>query len=125
MELPHTGVFTRLQPSTLHGVGVFAILDIPKGAPIFKGDENSPTVEVPESVVTTLPEEIQRLYKDFCPLNNGIYTCPPNFNQMSISWFLNESQKPNAKCGDDLIFYANQDIKAGEELTVDYSSYSE
>jgi hypothetical protein len=37
-ELPHSNVFVRLQASPLHGVGVFAIRDIPKGAYVFLGD---------------------------------------------------------------------------------------
>jgi SET domain-containing protein len=47
---------------------------------------------------------------------------------MTIAWFLNKpkpSQKPNIGCRKDYTFYALRDIAAGEELTVDYDSFSE
>ena len=37
--LPHVKVYTRLGPSKIHGVGVFAILPIKKGTYIFYGDD--------------------------------------------------------------------------------------
>ena len=35
-KLPHEGVYTRIKPSNIHGVGVFAISDIPKGTYVFE-----------------------------------------------------------------------------------------
>ena len=72
-----------------------------------------------------LPCEIIKLYEDFAVLKDGKYGCPKNFNQMTISWYLNESKTPNVRCGDDYQFYALRDILKGEELTVDYATYSE
>lgn len=37
--LPHHNVYTRLEYSLIHGVGVFAIRPIPAGTMIFEGDE--------------------------------------------------------------------------------------
>ena len=63
---PHEGVVTRLGvsrakpsqefPSGEPGVGVFAIVDIKKGDPIF-GDDDDPTVSVSRSEVEKLPAE--------------------------------------------------------------------
>ena len=125
MMLPHDGVYTRLQRSDIHGLGVFAILDIPKGASLFKGDEDSKTVIVNASDIKLLPASIKKLYEDFCPLNDEKYECPENFNQLTISWYLNSSKEPNVECRNNLLFYAARDIKSGEELTVDYDTYSE
>jgi SET domain-containing protein len=125
MILPHDGVFTRLQRSDIHGLGVFAILDIPKGAFLFKGDEEFKTVIVNASDIKLLPASIKKLYEDFCPLHDGKYECPENFNQLTISWYLNSSKEPNVECRDNLLFYAARDIKPDEELTVDYETYSE
>jgi hypothetical protein len=36
----HVGVYTRLQKSDHHGIGAFAILDIPEGTNVFAGDTN-------------------------------------------------------------------------------------
>jgi SET domain-containing protein len=47
------------------------------------------------------------------------------FRPASISWYLNESKIPNVGCDKDFKFYATADIKADDELTVNYDEYSE
>lgn len=37
--LPHHCVYARLGASKIHGVGVFAIMPIPKGTVVFAGDD--------------------------------------------------------------------------------------
>lgn len=127
--LPHGRVYTRLKPSKIHGVGVFAIRAIPKGVAIFPKD-NAPIVWVKKSKIKRLRGEIRRLYEDFCIIkdNGETYGCPANFSLMTVAWFLNEpksSQKPNIGCRKDYTFYALRDIAADEELTVDYATFSE
>jgi len=128
-QLPHNNVFTRLDRSDVHGVGVFAIIDIPRGTYIFKGDKSEVNwFTEKELELSTLPQAVQKLYSDFCVIlpdgNSKKYGCPDSFNNMPISWYLNESKDPNLSCDKDYDFYAIRDIKAGEELTVDYSTYS-
>jgi SET domain-containing protein len=127
--LPHGRVYTRLKPSKIHGVGVFAIRSIPKGASIFP-DDDAPIVWMKKSKIKQLRGEIRRLYEDFCIIkdNGDTYGCPANFSLMTTAWFLNEpntDQQPNVGCHDDYTFYALRDIAAGEELTVDYAIFSE
>jgi SET domain-containing protein len=122
--LPHHGVYTRLQPSTIHGVGVFAILPIPAGTYIFEPDDDE-LVSISEREVTDLPEPLRRLYQDFCPKENGKYQCPSNLNKLTPSWFLNHSNQPNVAADKELKFYALRDISPGEELTSNYSTYSD
>lgn len=122
--LPHERVFTRLKPSLIHGVGVIAIADIPKGTYVFEPDD-APTIKVPSEVVRRLPTNLRHLYNDFCPLTDGYYECPASFNQMTLSWYLNHSSDPNVAADDSLKFYAIRDIREGEELTADYGTYSE
>jgi hypothetical protein len=127
--LPHDKVCTRLKPSKIHGVGVFAIRAIPKRASIFPKDD-APIVWVKKRMVKRLRGEVRRLYEDFCIIkdNGETYGCPANFSLMTTAWFLNEpkpGQKPNVGCRKDYTFYALCDIAAGEELTVDYSTFSE
>jgi len=57
--------FTRLKPSPIHGVGVFAIRDIPNGTNIFK-DDRSEMVWVDRTEVQRKSGEVRRLYDDFC-----------------------------------------------------------
>ncbi len=131
-KLPHSGVYTRLRPSKVHGggVGVFAIRKIPKGTHIFRGDEETKLTETTKSSLRVVAPELRKLYEDFCIIEDRgeTYRCPTNFNLMTISWYLNEpapGNKANVRCGRNDLFYALRDIKAGEELTVDYKTYNE
>jgi hypothetical protein len=105
-------------------VGVFALRDIPKGAPIF-GDDDEPTTLVPMAVVKRLKPEIRALYEDFCVLEAGQWTCPTSFNLLTPAWYLNHSKTPNVACDESLRFFALRRISSGEELTADYTSYSD
>jgi hypothetical protein len=128
-RMPSDGVFTRIQPSKIHGVGVFAIRRIPKGTSIFPND-NGPIVWIKRSNIQGLRGQLRRLYDDFCIIkdNGETFGCPPNFSLMTAAWFLNEpmrGQQPNVGCRKDYTFYAMRDIAAGEELTVNYATFSE
>lgn len=128
-KLPHNNVWTRIRRSKIHGVGVFAIQAIPNRASIFP-DDDAPIVWVKKSKIKHLRGEVRRLYEDFCIIkdNGETYGCPVNFSLMTTAWFLNEpktGQKSNVGCRDDYTFYALCDIAVGEELTVDYATFSE
>jgi len=124
---PDTESFTRLKPSSIHGIGVFAIRHIPKGTNIFK-DDRSEMVWVNRTEVQRKSGEIRRLYDDFCVQDDGKYGCPNGFNNLTVAWYINEppeGTEPNVECRDEYDFFAVRDIEVGEELTVDYSTYSE
>lgn len=127
---PHEGVYTRLRPSQIAkgGVGVFAIARIKKDTLLFRHD-NEEMLWVDESSVEKTPTEIHKLYDDFAVLKNRRYGCPPNLNRLTMSWYLNEPRKgtqPNVLCDPETYdFFAMRDIKPGEELTVNYATYSD
>lgn len=124
-KLLHDQVYTRLMPSPIHGVGVFAICDIPKGTNIFSNDEGE-MVWIDKSEIDKIEPDFKKLYEDFCVIKNGKYGCPKNFNSLTVAWYLNESKtNPNVLCDKDYNFITTREIKQGEELTVDYSTYSE
>ena len=128
-NLPHHNSYTRLRPSKIHGVGVFAIRKIKKGTSIFP-DDDQPIKWVKGKHLRSLSPEVRKLYDDFCIIKKDgkKYGCPKRFNQMTISWYLNETrpnQRPNVECRDDYMFYAARDIAIGEELTVDYGTFSD
>ncbi|MFA5127181.1 MAG: SET domain-containing protein [Patescibacteria group bacterium] len=123
-QLPHYQVYTRLKPSKIHGVGVFAIRHIPKGVRIFLG-EKTQIVWIKESTIKKLSPEYRRLYDDFCLLKKGRLACPANFNQLAPGWYLNHSKKPNVALDKKMDFFTLRNIRKGEELTVDYTTYSE
>lgn len=124
---PHIGVYARLKPSNVHGVGVFAIRDIPKGANIFSNDTSQMRWILKKQFLDVKPE-IRRLYDDFCVIKGNKYGCPENFNSLTVAWYINEPPKgksPNVKCDKDYNFIASRKIKEGEELFVNYSDYSD
>jgi len=123
-KMPHHGVYARLQPSRIHGVGVFAITDIPKGAYIF-ADDDEELVWIHKRMLANLSAEERRLYDDFCIIRGDLYGCPQSFNKLTPAWYFNESSAPNVAADQAYRFYALRRIKNGEELTVDYASYSD
>jgi hypothetical protein len=123
-KLPHDGVYARLMPSALHGVGVFAIIYIPKDTYVFEPDD-AELISVKAAQTNELAPPLRRLYEDFCVLEGGTYSCPTSLNLLTPSWFLNNSKNPNMAADSSLRFYALRDIVAGEELTADYDTYSE
>jgi uncharacterized protein len=122
--LPHEGVWTRLKPSKIHGVGVFAIRDIPKGTNVFHDDDQLITW-VDKKLVENLPIPLKRFYDDFCIIKGEKYGCPRHFDALTTSWYLNHSENPNVAADENYRFYALRDIQAGEELTANYRTYSD
>ena len=122
--LPHSDVYTRLMPSKIHGIGVFAISDIPNNTQLFKHD-NTSLVWIDESLFKNIHPNLKKMYIDFCVTkDNKLYGCPPNFNQLTMAWYLNHSDKPNVSCNENYDFYTIRDIKQGKELLVNYDTYS-
>jgi hypothetical protein len=126
---PHQGVYTRICPSKVcpGGVGVFAISDIKRGTMLFEGD-NEEMLWVKKKSVPNTPRKVRELYVDFAVSKGKMLGCPVSFNRLTVSWYLNEPNDgdPNIVCDPETYeFSAARDIKAGEELTVDYSTYSE
>lgn len=119
---PHDGVFARIGPSRLHGVGVVAIREIPKGARIFRG-ESERVVWVSREAVRRLPRAIRALYEDFGMVDGRWLGVPPNLNRLSVGWYVNHAKMPNVAAGDDGRFRALRRIRVGEELTADYRTF--
>lgn len=123
-HLPHRNLYTRIQASS-NGVGLFAIRDIPKGTQLFVGDVCH-TVRIPVSDVEKIADPgVQRMYVDFCPVIDNHFVAPGDFNQMTMSWYLNHSEAPNVIVVPDLQFVTSSHVTAGEELTTNYQTYSD
>lgn len=130
--LPHDEMYTRLKPSPIEGVGVFAIKTIKKGTILFSGDAD----EVRWVDAKDLPrgKALREFYQRFAIVKNGKngkpkrYGCPRNFHRLTMSWYINDPMpggKPNVICDTNYNFRAARDIKEGEELTVDSTTYSD
>jgi uncharacterized protein len=121
-SLPHKHVFARLGPSGIDGVGVFAIGAIPKGTNIFP-DVNDRIIWIDKAKIKRLKGEIRLLYEDYCVKTGNKYGAPVSFNKINASWYLNHSSKPNAVVDRDYHVLAKRNIKKGEEITLDYTTY--
>lgn len=123
-RLPHSGVYTRLKPSKIHGVGVFAIRNIKKGTYMFPED-NQRIRWITEGQLKNLPSPLTKLYKDFAVIQGKRYGAPWHFDRLTTAWYLNHSKHPNVAIDKQFRFYSLRFIRSGKELTVDYDTYSD
>jgi hypothetical protein len=128
-NMPHDGVYVRLGLSKVHGVGVIAIIDIPKETNIFENDLMEVLwIKKSDFDSAKMEPEQRKLYKDFCIFKNGMIGVPKNFNSITPGWFINEpgpNMESNVYADKDYNFFALRDIKQGEELYVKYETFSE
>lgn len=121
-KAPHDGVYARIGPSRIHGVGVRAVRDIPAGTLVFVG-ESERVVWASRAAVRRLPKAIRALYEDFGMVSGDRIGVPPSLNMLSVGWYVNHSNRPNIEAGDDGRFRAVRRIRKGEELTADYRTF--
>lgn len=116
-----------LKPSPVHGIGVFAISDIPKGCKTIFSNGIGGWVNLSFEEVEKLPVHSRNLVETYCLYDETHYFVPDHgFKVMDLSLYLNHSAKPNiASVNEGEYFEALQDIKAGEELLVDYGTIAE
>ena len=119
---PHDGVYARIGPSRIHGVGVRAIRDIPAGTLVFRGESERITWRS-RAAVRRLPKAVRALYEDFGMVWGDRIGVPPSLNMLSVGWYVNHSDRPNVEAGDDARFRALRRIRKGEELTADYRTF--
>jgi SET domain len=119
--------YCRLAPSPIHGVGVFAVRDIPKGI-----DPFAIGIGYPQRWVTITPEELERAPRGvrgvfaslFLPEADASFRIPIlGANLVDIGAYLNHSSRPNMRTADGHGFITKRRIRAGKELTVDYATY--
>jgi hypothetical protein len=108
-------------------VGVFALKNIPKNTDPFAGIRKTRWRGMSKKDLAGLDSKIRKLVYDFFSVQGGKIWVPENgLNGMDMSFYLNTSGKPNIKTvGDGSDFLTIRPVKAGEELTVDYKSFSE
>ena len=108
-----------LKPSTIEGIGVFAWSHIPKGTLLDLFDGTDYRV-ISRRKAGAFPKTVLETY---CVEDSAGYHCPANFHRMSVGWYLNHSEQPNAG-GTRENYYALRDIREGEEITIDYTTLS-
>lgn len=118
-----TNTYLILKPSPIHGIGVFAIRDIPRGCRNMFSKPDNKWIKVTKDEVNRLPGYIKSVIKTYCVNDHGNYYVPNyGFKIVDLVNFLNESDNPNViPINDGNYFEAIRDIKSGEELFIRYS----
>jgi hypothetical protein len=119
--------YCRLQPSRIHGIGVFAVRDIPKGKNPFNTITkyaNFGYVRITEDELDALPSKLSETIRALFIPTGGVMHIPNHgLNVIRLNSYLNHSAKPNMRTRDGYDFVAVRKILVGEELTVDYRTY--
>ncbi len=117
-----TNEFSFLLKPSNHGIGVFAVHDIDKRTHLkLFGQENSLSQRSIEREAKDIPE----IFQQYCMNRGDKLICPKDFSAMPVGWYLNHSQDANTFRDDDYKWYARRDIKAGEEILINYNILEE
>jgi SET domain-containing protein len=116
--------YVMIQPSPLHGIGVFAIRDIPKGTRDMFSQGVGEWIKLTIAEVEALPKHSRDLVENHCLFDEDFYYVPDyGFKVVDLVIYLNHSDTPNViSVNDGEYFEAIRDIAAGEELLVDYGT---
>lgn len=125
-ELAST-TYVMIKPSPLHGIGVFAIRDIPKGTKNIFSKGVGDWIKVSKEEVDALPQHSKDLIENHCLFDEDFYFIPDyGFKLVDLVIYLNHSETPNViSLNDGEEFEAIRDIANGEELLVDYGTIVE
>jgi SET domain-containing protein len=113
-----------IRPSPIEGIGVFALRDIPKGCRnmFSKPNDEEKWITISKAEVDNLPGHSKALIENYCLYDDENYFVPDHgFKKMDLVNFLNHSDSPNIiSINEGDFFEAIRDIRAGEELLIDY-----
>lgn len=105
---------TRLAPSKIHGIGVFALRDISKGEKLY-ADVRPTVYTLTYADTKKLRPKIREIILGQWPnIINGSHFAYPTTR---IQAFVNHSDTPNYDGQNDVMF---TDVKVGEEITENY-----
>jgi SET domain-containing protein len=119
--------YVMIKASPVHGIGVFAIRDIPKGTQDIFSQGIGDWIEVSKEEVEALPKHSRDLVENHCLFDEKSYFIPDyGFKLVDLVIYLNHSESPNiVSINDGERFEAIRDIACGEELFVDYGTLVE
>lgn len=127
--------YCRIGVSKIHGIGVIAIRDIPKGTNPFQfTDGECPKYKIISIHKNKLKKEkihknIVKMIEDFIHPVDNYYSFPfEGLNSLDITFFMNHSDNPNMKYVENtkcefVTFRAIKKIKENDELTINYNKY--
>ena len=113
--------------SEIHGIGVVAIRDIPKGIDPLPCIAPDYTISLTEEELSILPKEIIKKIKDtFVRVNKKYHVCNLGLNSLGVKFHINHCESPNIAVNEGTAtqgynpFITLKKIKKGEELCWDY-----
>jgi SET domain-containing protein len=110
---------TYIAKSPIHGLGIFAAHNLPKGLIVWKIEWNFDRI-YSAPVMKSLPQPIKNIMAGYASYDEErkfwLY-CVDNAR------FFNHADKPNV-LDEDLISFTARSIKQGEELTCKYSPWA-
>jgi SET domain-containing protein len=114
--------FITLKPSPVHGIGVFALRNIPKGCKTLFSRNVGEWIRVPITDIDQLPDQTRNMVETYCLYDETHYYLPDyGFKVMDLVNYLNHSSSPNViSVNDGEYFESIRDIAEGEELFVHY-----
>ena len=116
--------WVMIKPSTIEGIGVFALRNIPKGcrSMFSKASATEEWIPISKTEVEALPAHTKALIENYCLYDDENYFVPDyGFKKIDLVNFLNHSDTPNIiSINDGEFFEAMADIKQGAELFIDY-----
>ena len=116
-----TEVYCRLGVSPVHGIGVFAIREIPSGVNPLSSLVSNEEVEFSKSDLKKLPKSVLKVISIFCYFEKNKVLVPAiGLNAMNMAVYLNHSKKPNVKFNKKGELETLKPINAGDELMIDY-----
>ena len=120
----HQDTYVMIKPSPLHGIGVFAIRDIPKGTRDLFSQGVGEWIKLTIAEVEALPKHSRDLVENHCLFDEDHYYVPDyGFKLVDLVVYLNHSDTPNViSINEGDYFEATRDIAAGEELLLDYGT---
>jgi len=132
VEYIKNNVYCRLKPSPIHGVGTFAIRNIPKGTKLFipfEGEGISNVVKVAKSEFKDYGPKFKEYLNDMMQSNDTKYKMViPGDNQSHMTYYVNaSSNSPNIKF--KFVTHPNRwgeyitmrNIEVDEEILMSYS----
>ncbi len=119
--------YAMLRPSAVHGIGVFALCDIPKGCREIFSKNVGEWIKLPITEVDNLPAHARQLVETYCLYDEEHYFVPDyGFKVMDLVNYLNHSPVPNiCSVNHGEYFEALTDIPAGTELLINYGEIVE
>ena len=123
--------YCRIVASKVHGVGVGAIKDIPKGVdPFMRVGKEPKAIPLTDGEVQSLSTGVKKMVEDFTEKTGRYWYIPETgLNALDVTFYLNHNDRPNiGTCRNSnnpdsfVSFITKRCIKKGEELFINYNA---